>query len=70
MAAAAKEYLCKCLAESGGNVAKAARIAGLNRPHFYRLCDRYQVISPVPPPRKAASVFRDWASRKDPTTTA
>lgn len=64
MEAAAIAYLRGCLAESGGNMAGAARIAGLNRTYFYQLCERYQVLSPVPPPpRKVASVFRTWASR-------
>jgi DNA-binding NtrC family response regulator len=65
MAEAARQYLGKCLQDSGGNVAGAARIAGLNRQHFYKLCARYQVVSPVPPPapRPVASVFRAYTTR-------
>lgn len=64
----ASEYLSACLAKTRGNVAAAARLAGLNRTHFYKLCSRFGVsqrrpiyhthsrlISAWRPPEKRAS---------------
>lgn len=57
MAEAHAIYLRKCLEESSGNVKEAARIAGLYRTHFYKLCAHYQVS--VTHARASLSVFNN-----------
>jgi len=46
-AAAARQYLCYCLVCADNNVAAAARIAGCNRTHFFRLLRKYVQRKPV-----------------------
>lgn len=43
MAARGREYLEQVLANAGGNVALAARIAGRNRTDFYKLLQKHGV---------------------------
>lgn len=39
----AREYLARVLSMTGGNVTRAAKIAGRNRTEMYRLLHRYGV---------------------------
>jgi transcriptional regulator of acetoin/glycerol metabolism len=38
---AGRAYLYRVLSEAGGNMAKAAKIAGVHRVTFYRTCEKY-----------------------------
>jgi DNA-binding NtrC family response regulator len=65
MTTAATQYLADCVLKSGGNVTAAARMAGMDRSSFYRLCARCGVsIKPGPrPPRN--SPFTAWITAGD-----
>jgi DNA-binding NtrC family response regulator len=41
-----REYLARLLAKAEGNVAKAARDAGVDRKHLYSLLAKYELVSP------------------------
>jgi DNA-binding protein Fis len=41
-----KQYLETLLAETGGNVTRAADRAGMQRPNFRKLLKRYKVVRP------------------------
>jgi DNA-binding NtrC family response regulator len=38
-----KEYFARLVARAGGNMSKAARLAGVDRTTLYRLMDKHQV---------------------------
>ncbi len=42
---AIRAYLYRVLSQTGGNGAKAAKIAGVGRPQFYRILRRYGIIT-------------------------
>jgi DNA-binding NtrC family response regulator len=41
-----REYLTRLLAKTRGNIAKAARDAGLDRKHLYSLLHKYALVQP------------------------
>jgi len=48
MSSHAGDYLYESLVRSGGNVTAAARLAGLSRSGFYRLCTRHGISTGRP----------------------
>jgi hypothetical protein len=59
-------YLRACLAQTGGNITHAAKVAGLHRSNFYRLCERCEVSftearSAAPMPRATSTLFATWS---------
>jgi DNA-binding NtrC family response regulator len=49
----ARDYLLQTVKDAGGNMAKAARMAGCNRTHLFKLLERYEVdISAIHRPYK------------------
>ena len=66
MNAASADYLSTCLQQCGGNVKRAAELAGLNRQHFYELCARHAVpikSSRATPSNHTANILKAWRSQ-------
>lgn len=53
-------YLTACLAEAGGNISRAAIVAGMHRSNFYRLCNRFGVSAE---PARAAKADKGATAR-------
>lgn len=43
MIAAGRGYIRAVMEQSGGNAKRAAQMAGVNRTHFYKLLQKYQI---------------------------
>lgn len=43
MASAKRAYLYRILSETGGNMARAAKVAGVHRTTFYKLLERHGI---------------------------
>lgn len=59
-------YLRACLAQTGGNITEAAKVAGVHRSQLYRLAERCHVsftdARTNPPQRHATSkLFAAWS---------
>jgi two-component system, NtrC family, response regulator GlrR len=67
-----RDYLVRILKITGGNVTKAARLAGRNRTEFYRLLERYalepSMFYALNAQRRAQATAKAQAKAKAPTT--
>jgi transcriptional regulator of acetoin/glycerol metabolism len=59
---AAREYLKRVLDAAGGNVSRAARVAGVHRSQMYRMLGRYGVQHPVRPASRGNAVWQALGS--------